>query len=31
MGEFVDMSRLRGAVSVVGAGIAKELQVGGFW
>ena len=30
MGEFVDMSRLRGAGSVVGVGVAKELEVGGF-
>lgn len=30
MGEFVDMSRLRGAVSVVGAGVAKEVRVGGL-
>ena len=28
MGEFVDMRGLRGAGSVVGAGVAKEVRVG---
>ena len=29
MGEFVDMRGLRGAGSVVGTGVAKEVRVGG--
>jgi len=28
MGEFVDMRGLRGAGSVVGTGVAKEVRVG---
>ena len=31
MCEFVDMLGLRGAVGVVGAGVAKKGRVGGFW